>query len=248
MDRDDFDLGDFGDLEEPSFPDDDSNLLPPDSPSGGRAPRNTTFLIVAVALVVIVLLGLAGIAIFVIGNGTQQLAFQQTSTTIAMTNEYVGTAIAATATAKSWTATPTPTETPTDTPTATLTPTETETPTPTPTETVDVGATNDALTAAAVISPDDMTATAAGFLTQTAEAGGGTATETPTECVGCGGPVTATGLAQVPTVTVTALAGTGLFDDMAGGSATPGNLALFGFAALGLVGIIFGARRMRVKQ
>src|ERR1041385_5277407 len=112
MSRDDFDLGDFGDLEEPSFPDDDSNLLPPDTPPE-RPPRNTTFLLVAVALVVIFLLGLGGIALFVIGQQGQQLAYNETSTAIAATNNFVGTAIAATATAKSWTATPTSTDTPT---------------------------------------------------------------------------------------------------------------------------------------
>src|SRR6266404_6963867 len=102
MSRDDFDLGDFGDLEEPSFPDDDSNLLPPDVPPE-RPPRNTTFLIVAVALVIIFLLGLVGIVLFVLNQNTIEVAFNGTRTAIAVTNDFVGTAIAATATAKSWT-------------------------------------------------------------------------------------------------------------------------------------------------
>src|SRR6185503_5391465 len=106
MSRDDFDLGDFGDLEEPSFPDDDSNLLPPEA-APERPPRNTTFLIVAVALVIIFLLGLAGIALAIISGQGEADKREQTRVAIELTNQYVGTAIAGTATAKSYSPTPT---------------------------------------------------------------------------------------------------------------------------------------------
>jgi cytoskeletal protein RodZ len=231
MSRDDFDLGDFGDLEEPSFPDDDSNLLPPDTPPE-RPPRNTTFLIVAVALVVIFLLGLAGIAIAVLNNSTNEGIRQQTEAAIVATNQFVGTAIAGTATAKSWTATPSPTDTPTNTPTETATPTSTETPTETPTATFDESIA--------------MTQTADANNTATALAGGVAVVESPTCEAPCGGAFTAT-----PIVTLAPSAqivpSTGFFDGT-NSNASPNNLALFGLMAIGLVGIIFGARRLRVKE
>src|SRR5258707_5009138 len=103
MSRDDFDLRDFGEMDEPSFPADDAEFLPPDSaPSGGGAPRNTTFLIVAVVLVIVFILGLAGIALVIINQQQTQIAYNQTATIIALTNNYVQTAIHATETAKAW--------------------------------------------------------------------------------------------------------------------------------------------------
>ncbi|MHB8625718.1 MAG: hypothetical protein ACYDBJ_11260 [Aggregatilineales bacterium] len=39
----------------------------------------------------------------------------------------------------------------------------------------------------------------------------------------------------------------GLYEDLAGGKASPGSLALVGVAAIGLVGVIVAARRLRVK-
>jgi hypothetical protein len=48
--------------------------------------------------------------------------------------------------------------------------------------------------------------------------------------------------------TSTALANTGLFDAFSDGSASPGNLAIVVIAALGLVGVIVAARRLRVKS
>ncbi len=46
----------------------------------------------------------------------------------------------------------------------------------------------------------------------------------------------------------TALANTGLFDSFSDGTASPGNLAIVVIAALGLVGVIVAARRLRVKS
>src|SRR5690348_17192349 len=103
MSRDDFDLDDFGDLEEPSFPDDNADFLPPDNIPPERAPRNTTFLLVAVILVIIFLLGLGIVAFVVFNNKGTQVAYEQTSESIRLTNAAVETAIHATETAKAWT-------------------------------------------------------------------------------------------------------------------------------------------------
>lgn len=48
--------------------------------------------------------------------------------------------------------------------------------------------------------------------------------------------------------TTTAVPDTGFFDDIGVGGASASNLPLFALAALGLVGIIFAARRMRTKR
>ncbi|CAG0987875.1 MAG: hypothetical protein IAE83_11990 [Anaerolinea sp.] len=48
--------------------------------------------------------------------------------------------------------------------------------------------------------------------------------------------------------TTTAVPDTGFFDDIGVGSASPSNLPLFALAALGLVGVIFIVRRMRVQR
>ncbi len=45
----------------------------------------------------------------------------------------------------------------------------------------------------------------------------------------------------------TQIAKTGLYEDLAAGRAAPGSLALLGLVAIGLVGLIVAARRLRVK-
>src|SRR4051812_17412921 len=110
VDRNQFDLDDFGDLDDPSFAD-EGEFLPPDPGSSGGPRRNTTFLLIAVALVVLFLLGLAGIVIVIIGGQGAETARQTQVAAIELTNHFVETAVAATQTAKSWTATPTPTDT-----------------------------------------------------------------------------------------------------------------------------------------
>ena len=88
-------------------------------------------------LVIVFLLGLAGLAWLVVQNAQNTTNYNNTVAAIKQTNDQVQTAIAATQTAKSWTFTPSPTPIPTDTPT--FTPTETFTPSPsiTPSPTID---------------------------------------------------------------------------------------------------------------
>src|SRR5579859_7255416 len=108
MSRDEFDLGDFGD--EPSFPEDEA-FLPPDTPPAGRSPRNSTFVILAVALVVIFLLGLGAIVISILVGRPGDIAFSGTSTSVKLTNDAVMFQLTATSIALTWTKTPTPTDT-----------------------------------------------------------------------------------------------------------------------------------------
>src|SRR5260221_10274264 len=130
MSRDDFDLSDFGEMDEPAFSEDDAEFLPPDTaPSGGRAPRNTTFLIVAVILVIVFILGIVGIVAVIIKQQGDAISLNATATEIARANAIVNTSIAATMIPKSWTPTPSPTPIPTDTPTFTPSPTPTIAPT-----------------------------------------------------------------------------------------------------------------------
>ncbi|HLY26640.1 MAG TPA: hypothetical protein VKQ72_09895, partial [Aggregatilineales bacterium] len=106
MSRDEFDLGDFGD--EPSFPE-DAAFLPPDTPPASRPPRNNTFVILAVALVIIFLLGLVLIVFSIAGNNTAIVSDNMTRTSIALTNQNTFLQLTGTAIALSWTPTPTPT-------------------------------------------------------------------------------------------------------------------------------------------
>src|SRR5258708_1184200 len=242
MSRDDFDMGSFGDLEEPSFSDNEADFLPPDTPSPrGTPPRNTTFLIVAVALVVIFILGLVGIALFAISNSNQQAAYDATAAAIKSTNDFVSTAIHATETAKAWSPTPTPTDTLTPTPTDTPTETPTDTPVVTDTPTQDDTATALALTAAV----DDMTSTAVSMQptndAATIAAGGKASTAVP--------PTAAIAVKETatPSPTPGKVPNTGFFDDLAGGRASANSLALFAIMALGLVSVIFTVRRLRVQ-
>jgi hypothetical protein len=173
------------------------------------------------------------------------------------------------------TSTPTETPTPTPTPTTTETPTSTSTLTETPTPTIDLGATqtqealNKTLEAirALTLKPPELTGTAlaklATFIAQTAAAGANvtaTSTEgtpapttvglaTVTPAFGGTAPLTILGPEGTSTVspaTPKVYATTGFFEDI-GAGANPNNLPLFGLAALGLVAIIFAARRLRVK-
>jgi hypothetical protein len=258
VDRNQFDLDDFGDLDDPSFSDPNADFLPPDEGVPAEAPRrNTTFVIIAIGLVILFLLGLLGVAFFIIQNNAAQEAYNQTATVISVTNQFVQAAIAATETAKSWTATPspTPTSTPTDTPTLTNTPTETPSPTETPT--VDPNL---------VVSEDDMTNTKVAFdaanagMTATAcvenptgvgcaRATEPTITITPSLVTKVAGAITETpdqGAVE-PTPNPTALAAAGFFDDLAGGQASPASIALIGLAGFGLVGVIIASRKLRVK-
>jgi hypothetical protein len=257
VDRNQFDLDDFGDLDDPSFSDSNADFLPPDEAVPSEQPRrNTTFVVIAIGLVILFLLGLLGVAFFIYTTSEQQKAYDATATNIAVTNQFVEAAIAATSTAKSWTATPSPT--PTSTPTNTPTPTETPTETPTPSETPTVDT-------SIVVSDDDMTATKLAFdqanaaLTATAcvEAPTGpgcaasteevvTETITPT-LVGSGITATPGKVAVVPSATPDRLAGTGIFEDLAGGQASPASIALIGLAGFGLVGVIVASRKLRVK-
>lgn len=199
MSRDDFDLGDFGDLDS-ELPATDDAFLPPDTtPPAPRQPRNTTFLLIAVILVILFILGLVGIAAVVINNQTVQQSFQKTSLAIQMTNDFVNTAVAATSTAKSWTATPSPTPIPTDTFTPTSTNTPTDTPVPTLTPTVEITeATGTQATPGGTPLSDAaaQTATALAALAQTGTAffninASATCAADP-KSAGCGGPITAT--------------------------------------------------------
>jgi hypothetical protein len=276
MSRDDFDLGDFGDIEEPSFPEDE--FLPPEEAPVARPQRNVVFLVIAILLVLLFLFGLFGITSLVISNQATLAAYTQTAGAVYLTNTAVAVALNATNTANAWTKTPTPTQTPTDT--ATPTPTETFTPSPTetPTPTIDVEATNNAATQTAQAALEmrviDITNTAAAQETIMAMTNEAATLTAAAASPGVGGPVspadqTLTAIALTsaagtrialgvsatspfetakPTITGTKkLAGTGFFDDVATGKANPSSLAVVGFAALGLVGVIVVARRLRVK-
>jgi len=307
MSRYEFDLGDFGDLDESSsFPtEEDAEFLPPDNMGGPseRPPRNTTFLIIAIVLVLLFLGALGGIAALVLNQSEIQRQTSGTAQAVLATNTQVQAFIFATQTAKAWTKTPTPTSTPTDTPTPTPTNTPTETPTNTPSPTVDVAGTQTQIALNILtLQPSDLTATenaiqtenavntqiaSGGGPTPTVEGGiGGADTATPGTPGTGTGPITATspggsgtaigfGQSATPTpanvtplgptatgqqvnvnITVgaktataiaTSLAHTGFFDDIAGGKASPSSLAVVGLAAFGLVGLIFVARRFRVR-
>jgi hypothetical protein len=131
--RDNFDLGDFNDFDEPSFTSsnltDDVDLTPSEviTTQGGR---NTRFVVLATALTLLILVGAVGIILLAVDAGIKNQIFQQTAVAVYATNTQVAIFQALTQTAASWTDTPTYTPTPTDTPTATATPTDTPTATP----------------------------------------------------------------------------------------------------------------------
>ncbi|MEP7287627.1 MAG: hypothetical protein ABI947_17880 [Chloroflexota bacterium] len=238
MSRDDFDLDDFGDLEEPQFPEDDDDLLPPE-PSADRPRRNTTFLLIAVVLVIIFLLALGAIAFFASVSATAEQTRVAQVQSIQQTNDAIGTAIQGTIIAKSWTPTPSPTPTATQTLTPSPTETPTETPTEAPTEAVlsDIDMTNTKI----AMDADNQTATCAATVGGCVGTSFPTLTETPTEV-----PTVEAGVTLVPTIGPT-MPRSGFFEDVAGGQATPANLALIGFATVALVGLIFASRRLRIK-
>ncbi|MFN8420650.1 MAG: hypothetical protein U0528_15620 [Anaerolineae bacterium] len=136
--RDNFDLGDFSDFDEPSFT--SSNLtedvdLTPSEVITTQGGRNTRFVVLATALTLLILIGAVGIILLALDVGFKNQIFQQTAAAVYATNTQVALYRALTETAASWT------DTPTYTPTATDTPTPTATATDTPTETPDFGAT-----------------------------------------------------------------------------------------------------------
>lgn len=175
------------------------------------------------------------------------------------------------------TPTPTATDTPSVTPSPTETPTPTQTITPTETATPNLAETfakqtQDAIIAALTLQPAQLTETAnaqatnLAALTLTAQAGTLatstiefnqlTVTVPGVVTVGTGTPATLVpGITEQPTLPVlpslsptAALPGTGFLDDITGGGATPTNLPIIGLAAVGLVAIIFVARRLRVRS
>ncbi len=275
MSRDEFDLGDFG--EEPSFPEDEA-FLPPDTPPPGSGPRNMTFVILAVALVIIFLLGLGAIVVSILVNQPKDVAFIQTSTSIALTNQAVILQVTATAVASAWTKTPTPTDTftpsPTDTPTITDTPTDTPTPTiddtevagETQTSDANIVLTDSAMTALAAQGTsvatqttltDTPTTSSASLTPSLTPSGSETVTPIPVSTTATSTPAaTLTFTPAQPTCAPGQSAKTdhcnltqdGLFDDLAGGNAGPSSLALLGGMALVLVAVIFGARRLRTTR
>jgi hypothetical protein len=276
MSRDDFDLGDFGDIEEPSFPEDE--FLPPEEAPVARPQRNVVFLVIAILLVLLFLFGLFGITSLVISNQATLAAYTQTAGAVYLTNTAVAVALNATNTANAWTKTPTPTQTPTDTPTPTPTETFTPSPTETPTPTIDVEATNTSLTMTAQAALEmrviDITNTAvaqetllamtnvAATLTAQFGSGGAVPPEQQTQtaiALLTQAAQTGTIIVQLPTtvspfetakptrIQPTKLPNGGFFDDVSTGKASPSSLAVVGFAALGLVGVIVVARRLRVR-
>ena len=136
-DDDQFNSINDGGIEEPLFPDADAGL--PDNinaPLDAGQGRGRPFVIGLIVLVVLLVLGLGGILIAAIQQGTTGRELQQTADAALATNNAVYTEIAGTSTAKSWTLTPSITPTPTFT--ATLTPSLTPTPMPTNTPTQDI--------------------------------------------------------------------------------------------------------------
>jgi hypothetical protein len=240
----DFDLGDFGDFDQPSLPDADADFSPAgNTPSQGQ-PRNNTFLIVAIALVIIFLLGLGLIAFFVVKTSGDDANNRATAAAIQLTNDVIGTDIAGTATAKSYSPTPTPTSTFTETPS----PTASDTPTPT-IEVTAVPTIDETAAALALTQSFQLTSDA---LTLAATTGQTPVPATPTPTVEVTTEITVTvGPSLTPSSTPkavpTGLPKGGFFDDLAGGRAQPTSLALFGALALVLVGVIFAARRLRVN-
>lgn len=94
------------------------------------------------------------------------------------------------------------------------------------------------------------------FITPTPDSGGVLVTISPSPTFGLielGTPATPISLVTIgpggtPAPTVTALPQGGFFDDIGLGSASPSRLPIIGLLALGLVAIIFVARRLRVKD
>jgi hypothetical protein len=165
--NDDTELFGLGDLNGGDNPFGDEDIGAP--AAGG--PRNTRFLLYAVALVVLILIGAVAIIFFAIDQANRTRERQQTAAAIIATNEEIARQLTLTQVALSFTPTPTNTPSPTftftpsDTPT--ITPTETPSPTVTntPTETPDALGTNNALTATALIAnltlrPAELTGTA----------------------------------------------------------------------------------------
>jgi cytoskeletal protein RodZ len=158
-DSDVFDLGDFDNL-------DDSGMggsglteeidLTPTEVMTTQGGRNMRFILLATVLVLLIVLGAAGIILLALDASSKQVVVRQTEEAAIMTNTAVKQIIDLTNTAKAFTLTPSYTPTPTDTPT----PTETQTFTPTPTE--DIAATNlaETLTATSML-PVFSTQTAA---------------------------------------------------------------------------------------
>ncbi len=94
------------------------------------------------------------------------------------------------------------------------------------------------------------------FITPTPDSGGVLVTISPSPTFGLielGTPATPISLVTVgpggtPAPTVTALPQGGFFDDIGLGSASPNSLPIIALLALGLVAVIFVARRLRVKD
>jgi hypothetical protein len=275
MSRDDFDLDDFDEFEEPGFPEEDEAFLPPEETPSERPRRNTTFLIVATILVLVFILALGGATLYIIGSNERERERLLTIEAIYKTNTAVAIAINATETAKAWTATPSNTPTPTETPTPTPSDTPSPTPSPSETPTLDAGVLSLTPGTPATIPPlsdADLTGTQAAMdqtnaeATRLAESG---ATIDPTlaaQMTQDALNLTQTQIALELTLTAAAgstvgdltpgptaisspteLADTGLFEDLAGGAGAPNSLAVVGFAALGLVSLIVVARRLRIK-
>ena len=223
---------------------------------------NRTFILVAVGLGGLFVIGLVCIGLYVLflAPGRQD-SRNATLTAIASGNEQIATG--AVLTAVPFTETPTPTNTSeptdviliTDTPvfgggiTDTPLPTDTEGPSPTPSRTpTKIGGS----VATAVGGTNTAVAIAGGGTATTPAIGGGADTPTPTRISGVGGGASATptkvattpavgggeGLTRTPTPT--ALPDTGIADNLGG----PG---LF-IAAIVLVAVVFFARQLRLRN
>ena len=267
-----------------------------DAIGGAAPPRNRNFLILAIFLVFIILIGLVIIILAAIDAGNRNRILQQTRVAIEQTNAAVFDALTRTTIAQTWTRTPTPTPTFTNTPTPTPTFTSSPTPTLTLTPTVDIAATEAEGTRVAVLTQTfqfsalNITETAQAFatlfaqqtqnaallLTLTAQARGD-ATPTPDVVLGTpifttptpigflvtispsptfglvelgtpGAPLALVTVAPGATPTPRALPEGGFFDDIGLGGSSPNSLPAIGLLALGLLAIIFVARRLRVKD
>lgn len=187
----------FPDDETGIFNDLDSETVP--SSSGVAPASNRRFVILAVLLVFIILIGVGVIIFFAIRQGEEARNLAGTRAAIVASNEAVNAALTRTTIALTFTKTPTPTATPTFTFTPTNTPSITPTNTASPTATLDLSATSAALTAIFVaqqtqtLAPEALTSTANARNTQFAILTGTANARRLTEQAGTPGTPTPTG-------------------------------------------------------
>jgi hypothetical protein len=238
MRANDFDFGDFDELGDPVFAEDEF-LLPESTPV--RTERNMVFLVLLTGLVMVFILGLVGTSLLVVQGIENRDATQARNATIYANNTAVQIAAQGTIIAKTYTKTPTPTSTATDTPlptnttvaTSTLAPTLTSSTLPTWTPSLSPSP------SIAVDMTSTWTVTPIPSLSTASPTAGPKVGQNPTKPIATA--------SRTPRRVTPSLPNTGLFDDLARGRARPESLAGIGILGIGLMGVIVAARRLRIR-